>query len=190
MVATKIDDMFAKFDKPKDIPVQNDDDVLPQDLPQDPPIDDVNPQPSLQDLLLDPEPELWNGLVQDGFLYFVDDVGFGWKVLLSTDEFFLTGMVYDISTFLGSPRSQRMSFVLGRIHFQGTSSPLYGLSSVGEGIVTIHRSPHSEKIVKILMLHMTLLELFIFHLCLPFILRINSYTGCMSKSNLTYWGRE
>ena len=77
-------------------------------------------------------------------------MGFGWKVLLSSDEFFLTGSIYGISSMLGFPRSERMSLVLGRIRFQGASSPLFMLPNIGQGIVTIHKSHKSDSIVKIL----------------------------------------
>ena len=66
--------------------------------------EEVSPNSNLNRKLLNilsaPDGALWNGLLDEDFLYFIDDVGFGWKVNLQSDEFFLTGEVYNISHFI------------------------------------------------------------------------------------------
>ena len=104
----------------------------------------------LRDLLEGPNPEFWNGLVYDGYLFFVDFVGFGWKVLISSDEFFLTGLVYDISTLQNMPRSKNFLVALNRIRFQNLNRELFQMSLVGEGLATIHPAGNSDRVVKVL----------------------------------------
>ena len=87
-----MDKLFAKFDETHDAPMED------EPIPPAPPSDDLHKEllddvheesNAFRDLLEVPVPELWEGLVYEGYLYFVDNVGFGWRVLLSTDEFFL-----------------------------------------------------------------------------------------------------
>ena len=80
MVTSKLEDFFSKFKVPGN---------PEKDQPQPEfPVDDNDFDPDKQfpnedcydvftDALLDPEPELWDGVVDDGFLYFIDYLGFG-----------------------------------------------------------------------------------------------------------------
>ena len=154
MMSAKLEDFLSQFQAPANPP-----DLPPMDDGQD--YDDLDdggketpfvPEPMnhILNILSDPDSELWNGVVMDSFVHFVDDVSFGWKVNLESDKFFITGFVYNISSLSAVPRSDRMRLVLGRIEFQGPKTPLFMLNGPGNGIVTIKESSVSETIVKIL----------------------------------------
>ena len=167
-VSEKFDKIFDKLNAmendSQDVPIptinlkenkEEEKESFPSTEDDSPPSDDVpvelqTPPLCLQDLLEVPIPEFWNGLLYDGYLYFVDYVGFGWQVLLSSDEFFLTGLIYDISSFQNKPRSKNMMTVLGRIRFQVPTPALFQMSSVGEGLVTVHPAGKSQTISKVL----------------------------------------
>ena len=144
---TPLDDENEEEQENHQNPTPGEDEVPP---PEDNPLQFPKSPIYLRDLLEVPNPEFWNGLVYDGYLYFVDFVGFGWKVLLSSDEFFLTGLVYDISSLQHIPRSKNILVVLNRIRFENLNRELYKMTSVGEGLVTVHPAGNSDRVVKVL----------------------------------------
>ena len=77
-------------------------------------------------------------------------IGFGWYASLKTDEFFLLSDVYDISSLMQYPRSQKISLVLSRIEYQGSQVPLFMRDRPGTAIITIKEACDSNKVVKIL----------------------------------------
>ena len=60
---------------------------------------------SFSDTLKIPDSDLWNGILAGNYVYFVDNIGFGWHASLKTDEFFLLSDVYDVSSLMQYPRS-------------------------------------------------------------------------------------
>ena len=111
----------------------------PQDLPE-----------CFRVLLIDAPIELWKGIAQDGFFYFVDDVGFGWSVDLKTDEFFLLEEIYDISKKMLMSRPKITEKVISRLFYEPFTKPLFKLLTPKTGIVKVKASHDSLNIAKIL----------------------------------------
>ena len=157
-ISAKLEDILASLKNhnnhisPENSPIRDDQDYDQEE--QDPnyevPNSPVESFENFSQLLSKPNDAMWNGVVGKEFFYFIDDMGFGWRVNFQTDEFFLTGEIYDISNLIATPRTPKMNHVLARVRFQGPSTPLFLLEEPNHGLINIMRSPTSKVTLKVL----------------------------------------